>query len=224
MSFFKDTPLASSHSVKISVAIPELHDLITALLRHWDIEPCLPGREALELQVANGGSQLFLNPCDGPQETLALPFKLEELWLTLQAHLFDPPREHFRIPVRLRGTLRQGEMCDDFLSVSLSDAGMRFEFFRELARDEEVTLELPLNEGLLVIDGRVIYCVPTRNSGSMIIGVVYKLHQEPLKEQVRAYLVETTLRQVRDQMDHQSYYSALTHLALSDASRRRLEA
>lgn len=223
MSFFKDTPLASTHNVKLSIASPELLDLVTALLRHWDIEPCLPDQEALEVQFSSGDTQLTLQPSDGPPENLPLPFKLEELWLTLQAHLFDPPRQHFRIPLRMRGTLCQGDMRDEFISVSLSDAGMRFEFFRELARDEDVTLEISLNGEPLVLEARVIYCVPTRNSGSMIIGVVYGLHQEPLKERMRAYLVETTLRLIRDQMDPQHYLSALGHLELCDASRLRLE-
>jgi len=224
MSFFKDSPLASAHTVRLKIAIPELHDLIAVLLRHWDIAPCLPGNEALEIRAAAEATQLDLVPSDGPAEALPLPFRLETLWLALQVHLFDPPREHFRVPLRIRGTLCQGSERQEFLSVSLSDAGMRFEFYRELIRDEEITLELLLDEEPLVIEGRVIYCVPPRSSGSMIIGVVYNLHQEKVKERLRDYLIEASLRQIRYQMNQQSFYSALSYLELPAASRARLRA
>lgn len=223
MTFFKNSPLASNRTVTLSISIPELHDLIKALLRHWDIEPCLPGQEMLELQASAGDTHLSLLPRNDAPETLTLPFKLESLWLALQTHLFDPPRQHFRMPLRLRGTLRHKGAHDEFVSVSLSDAGIRFEFFRELVRDEEITLEIPIGKTPLKIEGRVIYCVPTRNSGSMIVGVVYSLHQEQIKERIRSHLVKAALQQIGGQMERQSYLSALSYLDLSEELKTELK-
>lgn len=222
MAFFKDTPQAPSRTVRLNIVPPALHDLLTVLMRHWGIEPLLPGHDILELQADADSEQLTLVPSGGDAEQLALPVKLEELWQALQDHLFDPPRQHYRVPLRLRGALYQGAEQDEFLSISLSDAGIRIEFLRELVREEEVRVELPLDDTRVEICGKVIYCVPTRASGSMIIGLIFTNRQEGLRERLREFLIETTLRQARQQMAHHTFQDALAYLELSPESRTRL--
>ena len=147
---------------------------------------------------------------------------VEGLWLSLQKHLFEPPREHYRIPLRVRGMLYQQQQGEDFISLSLSDAGLRFEFTRELVRNETVRLDIPLGGENITVDGKVIYCVPTRKSNRMVIGVVFDYRQKEVREVLRGFLVESTLLQVRRNMDGSRFAKALDFFDLDDFSRTRL--
>jgi len=220
--FSEPTPLPR-RSLTLRVEDPALHDFLTALLRHWRVDPRPGGERGLELRLAPGEDRLVF-ALDGEEiEQLALPAPLEEVWLALQRQLFNPPRRHYRIPLRLRAQLHQRGEGEPFLSVSLSDAGIRFEFYRELVRDEEVEIVLPLPEGPLRLVGKVIYCIPTRASGKMIVGVMFLGMDHATAERLRTFLATSTLQMVRPQLERAAFHRALAFLDLPAALRAEFD-
>jgi len=221
--FYKETQQIPCYAVKVDCAVPALRLLLEKMLSQWGISPKLPQDKTLQVQASPEKQSLCLTPPGGPKETLPFPIRTEELWLALQPHLYDPPRQHFRVPMRIRGRLQQTETPEPFLSVSLSDAGVRCEFSRELPRDSKVTLVIPLGAKSVTLLGKVIYSVPTRASDSVITGIVFTPHQEETRTLLREFLVEQTLRHVAQQINREPFLEALAYFALPDYIRTRLQ-
>ena len=222
MSFYRDTQPKQAYNVITRIDVPELEELVNTLLTQWGIVFQAGSDNDLQIDFESDSHEMVLRLQEKESERIPVPLNLESLWLCLQRHLFDPPREHYRIPLRVRGTLHHVQQREDFLSLSLSDAGLRFEFPRELIRNESVRIELPLGAEKLDIEGKVIYCVPTRSSNRMIIGVVFDHHQGEIREILRSYLVEKTLLQTRNKLEAARFEKALEYLSLHDLSRNRL--
>jgi len=215
MSFFRKAPPSPLRAVTLDIADPALHDLVAVLLHQWGVEPFPSRRETLRILAAADSSGLTLRPSGQDEEHLPFPTPLEALWLTLQRHLFDLPRLHFRTAVNLQGSLKTtaGD-AGDLHTLSLSDEGVRFACYLKLERGMEVSVAFPLDAVGVCLKGKVIYCVETRGSGRMITGVAFHAGDPQERQRLRSFLVAETLLRARSDMDRERFDTALNYLDL----------
>jgi hypothetical protein len=212
---------------------PVLARLLALLLREWGHE--LPEEEAAaELHILQEGC----NPDDAAKKSIwlttasyqgpnriALPLLLEELWRAVEERLHTNPRQHMRLETTLPAQLRAGTECIAVSVNSLSDYGARLGAERELARADEVQLQLDLAGQLLAVRGRIIYCMPKGDldgAAGYDIGLTYIAPPGMQRRMLRDYIIDSYLQRVRTAFTPAEFAAALSFLQLSPWVRANL--
>jgi hypothetical protein len=223
MPLFPQQPKNPSNSVSLELDDPNQRTLLENLLQQWGITVAPgPQEKLMNLRTDASGSGLCFDIAGRTCERLALPIRVEDLWQNLEEYLFEPPRRHYRIYIGLRGILNMDDVRDEFHTVSLSDAGMRFEFHRELIRDEKLNVELPFTNFTVSLNCKVIYCFPNHRGEGMVVGVAFDSDQHNHQVQLRDFLVKTSLARARQHLQKGVLQEGLALFDLPDATRTEL--
>ena len=156
--------------IGIATRSPEVTRLLTAILANWKLSVTDDLRRSALALVEWGQTVpvpaerllwLVPLPIDGPH--LIIPLQLEALQQVVTERLFRTPRRNLRVALRhpaevyLAGEQFAVELC------SLSKRGARLSCGRALQLDQRLELTLRFGPQRLVLAGKVLYLLPSRD-------------------------------------------------------------
>lgn len=209
-----------------------LDQFLEVLFRQWGylIEP--PGEAGLLL--AEKGCVppdrqervIWLSERDDIEdEGLFFPLALEDLWATVESHFHPLPRSHLRLRLLLPVKALRGRGTGTAWLTSLSDAGARLLYPRELVRGEKLKVGFDLSGASFCLEGEVIYvlnCGDPENSQEVEAGIVFSAARQDERRQIREFIVRTYLEQVRSRLQPSRFAEGLASFDLADDVRREL--
>lgn len=210
--------------IAIATCCDAFTDFLSSLLRHWNFEVCAAGSPDVLLLAEEGCAEpdtgqravwLTRSKYQGT-DRLSLPLSVEKFWQVLEHRYHKPPRMHIRMDVEIVASVVVDDETVPVTLSSLSDMGCRFSYYREMVRDQQVFLSLPLGGEELIIDSRVIYAhhLSAANDNNVRVGLLFRGIQEDQRDKLRAYLILQFLEKVQKEIDPEHFRKALEYFDL----------
>lgn len=124
----------------------------------------------------------------GGNGQLELPLQLEALWALLELRFHQPQRQHIRVALNLGVGVVGRHRYDEATLQSLSDMGGRLIYPRELVHNEGLLVRVPIDDQLVELGGKVIYCFSRGDRGEFEIGLVFTGVGSEVRRIVRHYI------------------------------------
>lgn len=195
------------------LTITDLPERVTpffqALLGEWgyDVE-----RRADGLVLVRAGHRRARETDPAEPLELSAPINMPELWSRVESRFHATPRRHIRLRCELPADLSFAGMRIESRFISISDAGGRLTFPRELIRGESGRVRFTLGGDYFDTPCEVIYVLPKREwekSPGTEIGVVFRWPDPQDLRRTRQLIVRHYLESVAARLSAEDYRAGL---------------
>ena len=162
---------------------------------------------------------------DYHETVLATPFDIETFYAEFQQLCYSPFRQHIRIKLdeKSMAELPYGEFSGKL--ISLSRRGARIVMERELVKGEELHIRFTLAGVDCRCRAKCIYSIgweEENDTAGIESGLIFSDIPADVTEAIRTFIQTVTLEKIKNQMDSDDFFTALSLLQLSHKTRLAL--
>ncbi len=215
----------SPREIEIAVSPPVFREMMAELLTEWRYE--IGGAASAGVLENRGHTELrFRSHRNAQISVLPLPLDLQTFWRLLEEEFHTPPRRYFRRSLILPILLDLGYEISEQAIKSLSELGARFDYSRELVKDQRVLLEAEVASRSINLEGRVIYAVPrkeVKGSIQMETGIVFDRLEQATRDLLRDFVLWGFLDNVSKKTGRDIFEEGSRFLEIPPGVRRMMD-
>lgn len=155
---------------------------------------------------------------DYQEIVLNVPFNLESFYGEFQQLCYNPFRQHIRIKIEESASVNLPYGDFEAKLISLSRRGARILMDRELVKGEELFITFELSGAVCKCKAKCIYSIgwdDENSSAGIESGIIFVDAPDSVTDVISDYIQLDTLTGVKQEMDSESFFTAISLLDLS---------